>query len=72
MKTAQENSPHPAGPARRGFTWSVRTEDIPFMRADSAETAVEGCSTSNCDCGCGIARFDRTRREAAVRGGQAE
>lgn len=65
MKTSPKSSPRTA-PAQRTFTWAVRAVDISFMDTQDDEAVSDGCEACNgcaCDCGCGIAKFDKARAE---------
>ena len=57
MKTPRDNTPRPAAPAQRTFTWAVRTSDIAFME-DGPQALLDGCSGNLCsDCGCAVSQL---------------
>jgi hypothetical protein len=62
MKNNQTSSRTRAGtPRAGGFAWSIRSEDIPFMRPGPAEAGVDASAGCINDCG-GITRLPVPRQ----------
>lgn len=64
MKTERQTRSRDTQGTERGFNWSVRCTDIPFMGPEHQAIGADGCDCVGTDCGCAISKLNAARDRA--------